>query len=395
MDLSFHYFAVKSVARAAGYKEQQAQRIAEFSQFIDDYNWYAYFRAGNIPDYIKEEKYDFVYNELLGIVNPVTTGFYDWVDMATLILPRSQKYTVAPFHFIPQDIQSVQSEDYRTVPATGKDGSYISDSLEELKTEIADGTLKESDALMKMGMLLHTFADTYAHQLFSGYAQKVNSVKLTRVTNNITGEDETEQYHFFVEQWIANIEKVIKMKLPTIGHMAIAHIPDLTHLSFEMEYEGADGQKHSYGRSNVSTFVTACKEIYYYMREVLGSRQPADMEWDALAEKLADGFLTDISKEAEQGEKAAVAKLTQHWASVFARQGYSYSYDSSQIKERFILSHEGNLRTVRVQEQEMQLWSKDYSDEFYKYNLFADMHLIRLYGDHPRNWLSEEEMICE
>ena len=39
MDISFHYFAVKTVAFAAGFSEAEAQRIAEFSQFIDDFNW--------------------------------------------------------------------------------------------------------------------------------------------------------------------------------------------------------------------------------------------------------------------------------------------------------------------------------------------------------------------
>lgn len=46
--------------------------------------------------------------------------------------------------------------------------------------------MNKNDALMKMGMLFHTFADTYAHQLFTGYNNKVNSVKLIRATDNIS-----------------------------------------------------------------------------------------------------------------------------------------------------------------------------------------------------------------
>lgn len=63
MDISFHYFAVKTVARAAGYDEQKAQRIAEFSQFIDDFNWYKCRCAGNVPDYIKAPNLDIVVNK--------------------------------------------------------------------------------------------------------------------------------------------------------------------------------------------------------------------------------------------------------------------------------------------------------------------------------------------
>lgn len=38
MDLNFHYFAVKTIARDAGFCENDAQLIAAYSQFIDDYD---------------------------------------------------------------------------------------------------------------------------------------------------------------------------------------------------------------------------------------------------------------------------------------------------------------------------------------------------------------------
>lgn len=389
MDISFHYFAVKSVARAAGYDEQKAQRIAVFSQFIDDYNWYAYFRAGNIPGYIKDKKLDIVYNETLKIINPVTTGFIDWVDMATLILPRPQKYTVSAFHFIPQDEQSAADGDYRAVPATLDDGSYISGMLRELQTDIESGKIDENDALMRMGMLFHTFADTYAHQLFSGYSDKVNSVKLISASDNITGEDVTEKYHFWIEQWISKVESIIKIKMPMIGHMAIAHIPDLSHLSFEMEYTGYDGTVRRHSRSNTSTFVAACKQLYDYMRGILGNDHPANMDWDVLSQKLANGFLIDASVELDKGESAAVTKLKAHWSDIFPN--FDYSYDSERIKSDFVTAELNDVCTVRVNGTEMSLAAKNYSDDFFKLNYFADLHLIKLYGDHPRNWLSVNE----
>lgn len=388
MDISFHYFAIKTVARAAGYDEQQAQRIATFSQFIDDFNWYAYFRAGNIPDYIKSPNMDIVYNETLKIINPVTTGFSDWFDIATLILPRSQRYTVSPYHFIPQDNQSARTGDKRSVPATLDDSSYISTELCELQNDISAGRINESDSLMKMGMLLHTFADTYAHQLFTGFSDTVNSVKLTRVTDNITSEDVTQKYNFWIEQWIAKLEKVIKIKLPTIGHMAIAHIPDLSHLSFEMEYKRYDGSIGHHGRSNTTTFITACNQIYHYMRRILGDVHPINMSWDELSEKLADGFLIDASKELNESETAAVQKLTLHWSYIFP--DYNYSYDSQRIKNNFIMSVSNDVCTVTIDGVEQSLTAKNYSDDFYRFNYFADLHLIKLYGKHPRNLLNDD-----
>jgi hypothetical protein len=393
MDISFHYFAVKTVARAAGYDEEKAQRIAMFSQFIDDFNWYAYFRAGNIPNYIKDSNLDIVFNETLKIINPVTTGFSDWFDMATLILSRSQRYTVSPFHFIPQDETSVTDGDKRTVPATLDDGSYISSELRKLQNDISEGTINESDSLMKMGMLLHTFADTYAHQLFTGFDDKVNSVKLIRAVDNTTNEDVTDKYHFWVEQWIDKAEKIIKTGLPTIGHMAIAHVPDLSHLWFEMEYRRYDGTVGRHSRSNTSTFVTACGQIYNFMRGVLGEDHPADMSWNDLSEKLGNGFLIDATKELDEGESAAVRKLTPHWSQIFP--GYNYSYDSERIKNDFITSGSNDICTVKIDGVEQSLTAKNYSDDFYLFNYFADLHLIKLYGNHPRNLMSAENNLAD
>lgn len=73
MDISFHYFAVKTVAFAAGFSEAEAQRIAEFSQFIDDFNWYTLRAAKDIQSCITSNPaLDIVYNKTLHLINPVT-----------------------------------------------------------------------------------------------------------------------------------------------------------------------------------------------------------------------------------------------------------------------------------------------------------------------------------
>lgn len=262
--------------------------------------------------------------------------------------------------------------------------------LRKLRMDIISGKINEDDALMKMGMLFHTFADTYAHQLFTGFNNKVNSVKLISVTDNITGENVTEKYHFWIEQWVSRAESIIKTKLPMIGHMAIAHVPDLSHLSFEMEYSGYDGTIRHHSRSNTATFVEACKQLYDYMRSILGSSKPARMEWDVLSEKLARGFLLDASVELNEGEAAAVPKLKKHWSSIF--QNIRYTYNSDRIKNNFIIDELNDVCTVEVNGTKMSIMAKNYSNDFYKFNYFADLQLIELYGDHPRNWLSYNEV---
>ena len=36
----------------------------------------------------------------------------------------------------------------------------------------------------------------------------------------------------------------------------------------------------------------------------------------------------------------------------------------------------------------MPLAAKNYSDDFFKFNYFTELQLIKLYGDYPRNWFS-------
>lgn len=397
MDICFHYFAVKTVARAAGYREEQAQRIAVYSQLMDDYDWQGYLRAENMPDYLKCAGADIIYNEAFKIVSPVATGFPRVLDMAELILPRAQKLIVSPFHFIPQSKQRVSNGDLRTVPAKLHDGSYISSMLDRLEADMASSSISESDALMKMGMLFHTFADTYAHQLFTGYNNKTNSVKLISAKDNITQADATKEYGYWIAQWIAQIEEDLGAEIPTIGHMSVVSIPDLSHLSFELEYNDIDGTKRVHSRSNTDLFVAACSELYKFMRDVLGETAKAEIGWGVLAPLLAKGFLADTVKDKESGKDAVIEKLKEHWTGVFKDYGYTYDYNSKSITDSFKLTERDSIPAANILGEDdvaelgadnLMLSGGEFSDDFYKFTLFADEHLINLYGNHPRRLLA-------
>ncbi|MCL2642492.1 MAG: hypothetical protein FWD52_03120 [Candidatus Bathyarchaeota archaeon] len=366
MDIAFHYFAIKSLARTAGFTNEDAQCIAKYSQFVDDYNWYFYRRFSNIPPYAKAPELDLFINNWYNPMNfnPATTGFSDVVDFATLVLPRSQKFTVSPFHFIPQDPAHVKNGDYRTYPSTRNDNSYISNMLTTARNNFL--TAKKEDhnlCLMHIGLLLHIFADTYAHHLFTGYQGWENKVTLTQVTNNITGNDESTKYGTSIAQWIASLKKIAPGVIPAIGHMLIAHVPDLTHLTFTMKYQTTQNSPEStYTRSNTQTFETAGREILNYLRSCLKLTDINETDWNTISQKLTKAFLIDISN--LSNESAIVETLTQHWTKSFPN--CTYTYASDEIKQ-------GLQRRGKA------------TDDFYRYNVFADQLLIQLYGKQPRN----------
>mgnify|MGYP000246603227 FL=1 len=53
MDITFHYFAVKTLALEAGFPGAEAQRLAAFSQFVDDFDRRGSLYCGNVPRYIR------------------------------------------------------------------------------------------------------------------------------------------------------------------------------------------------------------------------------------------------------------------------------------------------------------------------------------------------------
>ena len=110
MDITFHYFAVKTLALEAGFPGAEAQRLAAFSQFVDDFDRRGSLYCGNVPRYIRLSRDHDLYSPggspLEGNFEPVTTGSGGLADFASLLLPRAQKFTLAPFPCLPRRAQT-------------------------------------------------------------------------------------------------------------------------------------------------------------------------------------------------------------------------------------------------------------------------------------------------
>ncbi len=389
MNISYHYFAIKTLARKAGFDEIYAQQIATFSQYIDDYNAYAYRRYSNIPEWAKLAPYDMYISSLLNPFNfnPVTTGFWDWIDLITLITPRSQKFTVSPFHFIPRDHSSMKENDNRTVPATLNDGSIISDQLTIAKNKFinAISDKEKMNALMQIGSRLHTFADTYAHQLFSGFNEKCNNAVLVQVINNMTGADETERYRSRILVFLEKLQEILKGHQPAIGHMMIEHVPDYPWISFTMNFPLPDGGTGTHTRSNTSEFVRVSKEIMDYLRSCLSLPPISGEEWHQFTDKLVQGFFFDETGFSDEGN--LIRALVNHWSNVFEEEGYTYSYDRHALFDGIIggYTSASSSNDAMVVTGDVNDIFPSMSDAFYLYNAYADDLLIELYGSQPRS----------
>ena len=146
MNIEFHYYALYYLCRSAGFDEADSMAIAMSSQLVDDCvaPWTIAYMAS-------QER------------TQVTQNYQFWDGSVASEIYR-------PFHFIPGD---------RTVASTRrKDGMAGRFSVTEdssLAREILVAALKTRN-LFRMGIAIHAYADTWAHQNFSGDSEPENSL---------------------------------------------------------------------------------------------------------------------------------------------------------------------------------------------------------------------------
>lgn len=219
---------------------------------------------------------------------------------------------------------------------------------------------------MRIGMLLHTFADTYAHQNFSGFHGWENFSYLVKVTDNFNHDkDITKDYN---PDFYGGIYSV--------GHANVNHAPDDTFASFEMSMveNGNQSKKESYtlhlSRSNAQVFADAAKQIFRYLYACQGKTEPTEEEWNTLREKLVRGFALH-SKE--------VAELETKWHEICP--DYPYHYNIDELWKNNLISSGKQMSAQEVrqmnegtgadQKQIDALIYQTATEDFFRYNLIA------------------------
>lgn len=366
MDLNFHYYAVKTLAIRAGFTEEQGQTIANYSQFVDDFTSYRPILLDDVPEYARHLAM------WLGILDkwvffPVTTGFESWFDMARLITDGNQRAITVPFHFIPPQAKLDEEKNgnertaLRVVPARMDTPSQIRDLMLEAQKAF-EGNRDDRTNLIRIGMLLHIFADTYAHQNFSGFWGWENHCLLKKVTDNTTKQDCTSLY----------FPKLYHL-VPGIGHPEANHAPDDSNVTFEVVMKSKEGDAYdiTYKRNNTEEFCVLAREVINFFSRCLGKEPLSESEWNRLVPQLKQGFLS-LHKDA--------AMLNDDWKKIFP--DIEYSYDKEHVMNALLEKHtdanslpNGCRELIgKLSEQGIEVEPAVYrakSDEYFRYNVLA------------------------
>jgi hypothetical protein len=223
MDIDFHFGTIYVLSRWAGFGSDTAKIIATSSQLVDD----------NISD--KVPKFYFA------DIPQRFSGHELWEN----IEETGNAEVWVPFHFLP----GLCGDDLSQRAVCYKDSA--------LASALADTMLHyEGDhRLFRLGVALHVYADTWAHQKFSGITNKGNTIVGLEI----------------ISPPVSNLEKLkarlsnIAMDIKPLGHASALHYPDRPYTAWKSM------QKFVEGRENWQEFMEASEKIYTILCKIQGN----------------------------------------------------------------------------------------------------------------------------
>ncbi|WP_196592338.1 DUF6765 family protein [Pectinatus frisingensis] len=264
MDIDFHFGTIYVLSRWAGFNEENSKIIATSSQFVDD----------NMDEnpikkliYTKDAaKYD---ND--DDIIKRYSGHARWQDLSD----EGNKHVWVPYHFLPSLEGNTEEEKLIC--------KKNSTTANELALLISDSTL-ENNNLFKLGIGLHVYADTWAHQEFSGITDRDNNI-IHNIEVIVPEMDELEKNED------GTLSEVLD-KVKPLGHGSAVHFPDRPYIKWKSD------EKFSEGRANWDEFMEAAQQIYNVLLKY--NKGKAEIFSVYQRDVLLDRFKSTMNEDCEQ-----------------------------------------------------------------------------------------------
>ncbi|MCR4437849.1 MAG: hypothetical protein QHJ34_02240 [bacterium] len=238
MQKDFHYYAVMVLAHLAGFSPAEARVIAYSSQFVDDSSDSGQVKVG---DYY----FDTVRTAHLGL------QFFTW---------NVHKKIYFPFHFVPSLRWDGQYSPYATTADCTLSRLPVERALAER------GELR----LYQLGVALHAYADTWAHEGFSGRRHLENDVRALR--RFVDGE-----WRRCRRAW----DVVLDLFRARVGHLQAYAYPDLPY----ERWRYVDFRGRTFERDNPARFCHAARAVFDWLCAARGTRRVSG-KWASLEKQL-------------------------------------------------------------------------------------------------------------
>ena len=297
MQKDFHYYGVFVLSNLAGFSQDEAKTIAYSSQYVDDSTDSKQIRIG---DYV----YDTVRTAHGGIRS------FKW---------NVHKKIYFPFHFLPPQ------------PVSGKEFSYVTQPDSPFAHLVVDEAIADHSELRlyRIGIALHTFADTWAHQNFSGRKHIENDVRTIDCYEQDKWQALRRPWDFFLDLLRARV-----------GHLQALEHPDYGYENWR--YKNYKGRE--FFRRNPEEFSNAAQAVLRKLVCAKGNSQPDASLWGHQA-KIASMVGTP-----PKDRKSSLESRCGMWVSAYEEffksmdSEESFLYDPDEWRDRAIkLAEVGNL----------------------------------------------------
>jgi hypothetical protein len=278
MNKVFHYYCIRVLAQLAGFPANEAQTIAYASQYTDHASEHKKIRIDGMPmDFVHPERYQD------GKLDPICTAHSArhwhakaWKWALFYMDPKVQRKVLVSFHFLPGG----DGEQWPALVTRRKCNlvtEIVRDALNCLGNAAA-GTHDREYALVKLGLALHSYADSWAHEGFSGRHSDVeNDIKDVRKRVRGTTRWKKGGVAGFFVSYAA----------PDIGHGEAMGTPDESHLEWRAQYSKRRNPLPNFNRDNTQHFLEAAETIHGLLSAVSpGTPVP----WEGLRGRLESCF---------------------------------------------------------------------------------------------------------
>lgn len=253
MQSDFHFYCMGVLARAAGFNVKDALTIAYSSQYVDDSTESSLIQLDVDRGVLR---FDPVRTAASGL------EYRNW---------STQKRVFVPFHFIPPKVfLSGQNGAFSFVTrANSPFAAYL------LDLAAAEPLSSRKRRLCRIGIALHTLADSWAHQGFSGRRSKTeNDVEELAVYDN----RECGYRHLRIESLVSDIF------VPSIGHAKAGRFADLSFLRWRFRH--VTSHRAIVERDNVAVYLEAAKSIYARLRTMEKCNEVSPIPWVELESEI-------------------------------------------------------------------------------------------------------------
>lgn len=239
MNIDFHYGVIYVVARLAGLSKADSTTVAHACQYIDDST------VDGVLNFRDGERFERF------------ASAHEMFDFHNTDQNRN-KLVWSPFHFLPAGIGDTLEQ-----RAICKPNSEISQDM--MKRALQHCVDKHDNALHRLGVSLHVYVDTWAHQNFCGIKSDYNRVHDIHIEETpLEGYVQKVQHH--LNEWVSNIEADVLDLFP-LGHGAALHYPDLPWIRWSYR----NGKNELIERDNLTEFMEAANFAHRALRSyVLG-----------------------------------------------------------------------------------------------------------------------------